>query len=89
MSGHGDSTRAIFFALGANFSITVVKGIAAAVTGSGAMLAETVHSFADCGNQGLLLLGLRKTIQIQIRIFSSPSTLREMVALLFARCSNL
>jgi cation diffusion facilitator family transporter len=60
MSGHGDSTRAIFFALGANFSITVVKGIAALVTGSGAMLAETVHSFADCGNQGLLLLGLRQ-----------------------------
>jgi cation diffusion facilitator family transporter len=67
MSGHGDSTRAIFFALGANFSITVVKGIAAAVTGSGAMLAETVHSFADCGNQGLLLLGLR-----QARIPPSP-----------------
>jgi cation diffusion facilitator family transporter len=67
MSGHGDSTRAIFFALGANFSITVVKGIAAAVTGSGAMLAETVHSFADCGNQGLLLLGLR-----QARIPASP-----------------
>jgi len=67
MAGHGDSTRAIFFALGANFSITVVKGIAAAVTGSGAMLAETVHSFADCGNQGLLLLGLR-----QARIPASP-----------------
>ena len=47
MAGHGDSTRAIFFALGANFAITVVKGIAAFITGSGAMLAETVHSFAD------------------------------------------
>ena len=61
MAGHGDSTRAIFFALGANFAITVVKGIAAFITGSGAMLAETVHSFADCGNQGLLLLGLRQS----------------------------
>jgi len=60
MAGNGDSTRAIFFALGANFAITVVKGIAAFVTGSGAMLAETVHSLADCGNQGLLLLGLRQ-----------------------------
>jgi cation diffusion facilitator family transporter len=60
MAGSGDSTRAIFFALGANFSIAVAKGVAAFVTGSGAMLAETVHSFADCGNQLLLLLGLRQ-----------------------------
>lgn len=61
MSGHADSTRAIFFALGANFAITVAKGIAAFVTGSGAMLAETVHSLADCGNQGLLLLGMKQS----------------------------
>ncbi len=60
MSGHADSTRAIFFALGANFAIAVAKGAAAFVTGSGAMLAETVHSLADCGNQGLLLLGVRQ-----------------------------
>src|SRR4029453_14621120 len=60
MSGHGDSTRAIFFALGANFAITVAKGIAAVISGSGAMLAETVHSLADCGNQGLLLLGMKQ-----------------------------
>lgn len=60
MAGSGDSTRAIFFALGANFAIAVAKGVAAFVTGSGAMLAETVHSLADCGNQLLLLLGLRQ-----------------------------
>jgi len=60
MSGHADSTRAIFFALGANFAITVAKGVAAFLSGSGAMLAETVHSFADCGNQALLLLGMRQ-----------------------------
>mgnify|MGYP003580457117 FL=1 len=59
MAGGGDSVRAIFFALGANFAIAVAKGVAAYVTGSGAMLAETVHSLADCGNQLLLLLGLR------------------------------
>jgi len=60
MAGSGDSVRAIFFALGANFAIAVAKGVAAYVTGSGAMLAETVHSLADCGNQLLLLLGLRQ-----------------------------
>jgi len=60
MAGHGDSNRAILYALGANFAITVAKGVAAWLSGSGAMLAETVHSAADCGNQGLLLLGLRQ-----------------------------
>ena len=60
MAGQGDSVRAIFFALGANFAIAVAKGVAAFVTGSSAMLAETVHSLADCGNQLLLLLGLRQ-----------------------------
>src|SRR4030095_8695339 len=60
MAGQGDSNRAILFALGANFMIFVTKGVAAFITGSGAMLAETVHSLADCGNQLLLLLGLRQ-----------------------------
>ena len=60
MAGSGDSVRAILFALGANFAIAVAKGVAAFITGSGAMLAETVHSLADCGNQLLLLLGLRQ-----------------------------
>jgi len=55
-----DSTRAIFFALGANLAIAAAKYVAAAITGSGSMLAEAVHSTADCGNQLLLLLGLRR-----------------------------
>lgn len=61
MSGHANSLKAIFLALGANFAIFVSKLVAALVTGSGAMLAEAVHSLADCGNQGLLLLGMRQT----------------------------
>ncbi|MDQ3617559.1 MAG: cation diffusion facilitator family transporter [Pseudomonadota bacterium] len=63
MAGGGDSRRAIMFALGANFAIAVAKGAAAVFTGSSAMLAETVHSVADCGNQGLLLLGLKQAKQ--------------------------
>jgi cation diffusion facilitator family transporter len=55
-----DSARAIFFALGANFAIALTKYVAAAITGSGSMLAEAVHSTADCGNQLLLLLGMKR-----------------------------
>lgn len=60
MSGHANSLKAILLALGANVAIFVAKLVAALLTGSGAMLAEAVHSLADCGNQGLLLLGLRQ-----------------------------
>jgi cation diffusion facilitator family transporter len=61
MSGHAaNPIKAIFLALGANFAIFVAKLFAAIVTGSGAMMAEAVHSLADCGNQGLLLLGIRQ-----------------------------
>jgi cation diffusion facilitator family transporter len=60
MAGHGNSMRAILYALGANIGIFIAKAIAAAMTGSGAMVAEAVHSLADCGNQGLLLLGIKR-----------------------------
>lgn len=59
MSGKADSLKTIFFALGANFAIFLAKAFAAVVTGSGAMAAEAVHSLADCGNQGLLLIGMK------------------------------
>ena len=55
-----DSTKAIFFALGANSGIAVTKFGAAFYTGSGAMLAEAIHSVADAANQLLLLLGMRQ-----------------------------
>ena len=61
MAGSGDSSRAILFALGANFAIAVAKGLAAFFTGSSAMLAETVHSLADCGNQLLLMFGMKQS----------------------------
>lgn len=51
--------RAVLYALGANSGILIAKGAAAAVTGSSAMLAEAIHSAADCGNQVLLLSGMK------------------------------
>ena len=58
MSQQDSSVKSIFFALLANLGIAITKTVAAVITGSGAMLAEAIHSFADCGNQGLLFLGL-------------------------------
>jgi len=61
MAGSANPTKAVIYALGANFAIAVTKYVAAAMTGSGSMLAEAVHSTADCGNQLLLLLGLKRS----------------------------
>lgn len=55
------NTKQIIQSLAVNASIALAKGIAALFTGSGAMLAETLHSAADCGNQLLLLLGMRQS----------------------------
>ena len=55
-----DSGRAVVYALAANGAIAVTKYAAAVITGSSSMLAEAVHSTADCGNQLLLLLGMRR-----------------------------
>ncbi|HMK55035.1 MAG TPA: cation diffusion facilitator family transporter [Dissulfurispiraceae bacterium] len=60
MSHESGSIKAIMYALGANGGIAVAKGFAAWYTGSGAMLAEAIHSLADCANQFLLLIGLRR-----------------------------
>ncbi len=63
MSHGADSVKSIFFALGANFAIAIAKLAAAIFTGSGAMMAESIHSFADCGNQVLLLIGIKNAKQ--------------------------
>jgi cation diffusion facilitator family transporter len=54
-----ESVREIVKSLVVNVLIACAKAVAAVVSGSGAMLAETLHSFADCGNQILLLVGVR------------------------------
>lgn len=58
--GKAHDTSHILQALGVNALIAVMKGIAAVATGSGAMLAETLHSASDCANQGLLLFGVKR-----------------------------
>jgi cation diffusion facilitator family transporter len=60
MAGKADSVRTILYALGANLAIAAAKTAAAVFTGSSSMLAEAIHSYADAGNQGLLLWGMRQ-----------------------------
>lgn len=55
------TARAILYAFLANFGIAIAKSWAAVVTGSGSMLAEAIHSYADTGNQVLLYLGLKQS----------------------------
>jgi cation diffusion facilitator family transporter len=56
----GSSKKVIYAALIGNALIAVTKFVAAAVTGSAAMLSEGIHSVVDTGNQVLLLLGLHR-----------------------------
>jgi len=53
-------TKAVVAALLANTGIAITKFIAFFLTGVSSMLAEAIHSVADAGNQGLLLLGGKK-----------------------------
>jgi len=61
MSTNPDSVKSIFYALFANLAIAVAKAAAAFWTGSGAMMAEAIHSLADSCNQLLLLFGIRQS----------------------------
>ena len=62
MSAEGGN-RAVIAALVANLSIAATKFVAFALTQSASMLAESVHSLADSGNQLLLMLGGRRSRQ--------------------------
>lgn len=60
-SAQESTAKAILYAFLANFGIAIAKTWAAMVTGSGSMLAEAIHSYADSGNQVLLYLGLKQS----------------------------
>jgi len=61
MSSHANSTKAILYAFFANLGLAFTKLGAAFYTGSGSLLAEAIHSFADCSNQILLFIGLKQS----------------------------
>lgn len=61
--GGGHGTKSVVTALIVNASIAVAKFVGFVLTGSSSMLAEAVHSLADSGNQGLLLVGASRAKQ--------------------------
>ncbi|MFD4295237.1 cation diffusion facilitator family transporter [Rhodococcus sp. NPDC058505] len=61
VGGDQESTLTVLLAFGANAAIAVAKTIAAVVTGSASMVAEATHSWADTGNEVLLLIAGRRS----------------------------
>ncbi len=59
----GGSKAAVYSAIGANAFVMVAKFVGFALTGSGTMLAEGIHSLADVGNQSLLAVGMSRAQQ--------------------------
>jgi cation diffusion facilitator family transporter len=56
-----ESTTTVLVAIAANFGIAVAKGIAGALSGSAAMIAEAAHSLADTTNEVLLLVAVKRS----------------------------
>jgi cation diffusion facilitator family transporter len=63
MTTQSGSKIAVFAAIIGNLFIAIIKFIAAAMTGSSAMIAEGIHSIVDTGNGCLVLLGMKRALQ--------------------------
>ncbi len=61
MAGHGNSKIAVVAAIIGNLAIAVIKFVAAAITGSSAMISEGIHSLVDTGNGALMLHGINQS----------------------------
>lgn len=61
MSGSNGSIVAVVYALVSNTLITIIKFVVAIITNSAGMMAEAIHSVADCGNQIFLLIGNKRS----------------------------
>lgn len=61
--GGGESTRTVVIALFANLAVAVAKSVAAVLTASASMVAESAHSWADTGNQAFLLIANRRSLR--------------------------
>ena len=57
------STLTVIIALSANVAVAVLKSVVAALTGSASMVAEAAHSWADSGNEVLLLIAEKRSVR--------------------------
>ena len=74
MASEGGGRAAILAALLANLGVAVTKFVAFLLTGFSSMLAESIHSVADTGNQLLLLVGHRSMLATAVRWRVDPRT---------------
>ncbi|MEN6342984.1 MAG: cation diffusion facilitator family transporter [Methanospirillum sp.] len=63
MAEHSESRLAVVAAIVGNLIIAIIKFVAAALTGSSAMISEGIHSLVDTGNGALVLLGMNRARQ--------------------------
>jgi cation diffusion facilitator family transporter len=61
LSTRDESLGSVLAALAANIGVAIAKGTAAALTGSPALLAETLHTVADAGNEVFLYVAIRRS----------------------------